>query len=479
MILLLQDPVFHCNTTSAANATQLEGLTDEGNNGATLSHEKVPAINVAAQSASPAPSQPESKGAAVPDGVVHSCFDSTPTTVKLGWSSNKGEPKSAAPSEEVGTIDVEAQQGAAPAPFSASPAASPLRNGTVVHDAIVHCDATTAARDNLDGTLKKGECIQVTVGGSMADEDVDILKAPSTQNDAHDGCNTAPQELEFPGTGSRIEINGKFGYVFSVASGKQPNNSCMVGIAFDGDPILWDRIDMAERPRVKWSMLIGEEVTREAVHNVMRSVSGLRLPEAYLLGPSVMKVISEPGAPMVGWMLFAAYTPAVQTLSGRLVSKPKQMSAFRMGDHVYYNDIVAIALDSNETIESIKGDGAALFYGIALGKESNNVRRYVILRDIVDSQLCLTSLECIRRGRNEIDFKPMREDLGSQQATLQDILDNKLHRSPSAANSAMDRKKKSHAAEQVSNKQPQHEVSVWCVAMCVVLCVHRSATGEL
>lgn len=326
-----------------------------------------------------------------------------------------------------------------------SPPSSPLRNGEAVNEAIDGCATPPLAlppahlKDSGAQLENSTGCVEAVAAAAACVE-------------------PTMSEALFPKAGTRIEVDGRTGFVFSSSEKALPERY-IVGIAYDGDPVSWERQDFVAQPRPKWSLLVDEEVTEHSVHYVLRASSGYRLPEGYLMGPSAINVLCGDGEVVTpktcGWMLFAGHSPAIQSLNGMVVAAPtsKIMSAFRMGDHVYYNDVVPVALNGLETVDHIPIDGSAIFFGVALAKEPNAFRRYVLLMALQSDEMFLAPLDCIRPGLHELRMEVLRSSLAEQQRTITFVIQKKLLRSPTAVSSAFDRAKKGRAAGLACNEE--------------------------
>lgn len=264
-------------------------------------------------------------------------------------------------------------------------------------------------------------------------------------------------------------LQGKKAFIFKVQN-KLPNNYLAL-LAFDTEPVTWQRVEMSQFEGNKWwaPIIEEDESSRCAVHAVLRSNGGVQLPEAYLLGPTAEQVEVANGSPCC-WKLFAAYEAAVQTLDSHAVAKPKQQGCFRMGDHVTYSGLAPVGLSAASGKTShIPTDGEAIVCGFAIGepakdspKSDQQSRRFVILRVDNDSY-CLGSIECIAVGSQAKDDVELKSSTAAQKKLLQDILGKQISRTATAVSVAMDRERKLRMATAAAAvEEVRHQKLSWC-----------------
>lgn len=273
---------------------------------------------------------------------------------------------------------------------------------------------------------------------------------------------TAGTMVHFPACGDRIVVNGRNAFVFGCMN--ELPRSFTVLLAFDGIPVTWDRVDLATLDaEIDWSLAIAEANAMSdcEVHAVIRAASGMKLPEAFFLGPCVVQQQNDGagGAQFVGWSLYSAYIPASQTSNVNMVATPVQQGSYRMGDHVIFKDLTPVSLSAKESVDDIPNEGSAIVYGFALGKDAtwlDQNRRFVLLL-VENTRLCLAHMDSIAPGDPSLAHDGLKTLL-AQKSTLHDVC-QQLLRSPSAVQSAMTRVKKIRAANLAALKALAEEVS--------------------
>lgn len=408
-------------------------------------------------------SAPERKAASslsgeepLPDCVfmVSSCVPNTPTLSEGGDGAHVQSPEAKKDEEAVAEKGAPIEKANAtsfstantlPAGVAASGANKPIQSqagGDVPDGSSSEADKGQVA---AIPTISRSLSPQMSPLRNGTDVNVHIIGMPN----ARLAATLSATPNAFPKTNQRIMLNGRKALVFGCLDSLP--SAYIVLAAYDGKPIMWERLNLVMTPpAVTWSALADDSMSDCEVRAVLRSTAGLKLPEAYLLGPSVQQTDSKSAEP-AGWTLFAAYTPAEEVPDAAFrVSTPKQKGAFRMGDHVEYSKAtpISISQSSNEVVdEPMPSEGSAIVYGFALGacEASNSVRRYVILRVDDAHSLCLVALECIHPG-NEASKATELQELSAQMSKLNEVV-LLLQRSPSAINSAMDRRtRKARAA---------------------------------
>lgn len=287
-----------------------------------------------------------------------------------------------------------------------------------------------------------GGCVEVVHTGSQQTSPVHQAAAVLQQIERV----ALTSDEKYPRLGTRVVIEGRCGLVF----GLQPRlpESLVALIAFDAEPVFWKRLELTEMEGEGWwTPLVDDGESECAVHAVLRSRSGVRLPEAYLLGPSVQNTLTDARNTSNGWSLFAAYVPAVQTLDSAMVAKAKQQGSYRLGDHVRFSELVPVGLGAKDQASQIPSEGEGFVYGfvVCLDTSCNQMRRYAIV--CVDDCYCFATIECISPGSKEKNISDRWPSIKAQRDTLEELLVSRITRTPAAVNSAMDRERRVRLAE--------------------------------